>query len=296
VGKSDVPESLDRLLLPLLSEKVYFRPAGALSAPADLLHGTEAVVYVACSTLCFTRYPLDQALRIIGELDFSKVDVAIHEKGPHLRPSQVAKDVAAAAQRIRIGPSLSPAAFNVEIDAQGEEFIRQLRAVCRLARLSNVATVTLSAAPAGSPLDAEVSRLQRLTRLAQAEGVILCLETRMGTLAEMPGTAVELCERVDGLGLTLDPSHFLAGPNQGQNYDVVFPYVRHVHLRDSGRSMEKFQVQVGQGEIEYGRIIAQLARHHYERLLTVEILDIPDAPFAIDHEVRKLKYLLESLV
>jgi sugar phosphate isomerase/epimerase len=60
--------------------------------------------------------------------------------------------------------------------------------------------------------------------------------------------------------------------------------------------MEKFQVQVGQGEIEYGRIIAQLARHHYERLLTVEILDIPDAPFAVDQEVRKLKYLLESLV
>jgi sugar phosphate isomerase/epimerase len=98
------------------------------------------------------------------------------------------------------------------------------------------------------------------------------------------------------LGLTLDPSHYIAGPHQGQNYDRVFPYVRHVHLRDTGRAPEKFQVRVGQGEVEYGRIIAQLARHQYERLLTVEIVDIPDAPFAIDHEVRKLKYLLESLV
>jgi len=256
----------------------------------------EAAVYVACSTLCFLRYPLDQALRIIGELDFSKVDVAIHEKGPHLRPSQVAKDVALAAQQIRIGPSLSPAAFNVEIDAQGEEFIRQLRAVCRLARLSNVTTITLPAATAGTPLEVEVERLERLVHLAEAEGVILCLETRIGTVTELPAVAADLCDRIEGLGLTLDPSHFLAGPHQGQNYDIVFPYVRHVHLRDTGRSMEKFQVQVGQGEIEYGRIIAQLARHHYERLLTVEILDIPDAPFAVDHEVRKLKYLLESLV
>jgi sugar phosphate isomerase/epimerase len=253
-------------------------------------------VYVACSTLCFARYSLDQALRIIGELEFSKVDVAIHEKGTHLRPSEVAKDVALAAQCIRIGPGLSPAAFSVEIEAEGEEFIRQLRAVCRLARLSNVTTITLPAAASGTSQDAEVERLQRLVRMAQTEGVILCVETRMGTLTESPNVAADLCDRIDGLGLTLDPSHFVAGLNQGQNYDIVFPYVRHVHLRDSGRSMDKFQVRVGQGEIEYGRIIAQLARHQYERLLTVEILDIPDAPFAVDHEVRKLKYLLESLV
>ena len=32
------------------------------------------------------------------------------------------------------------------------------------------------------------------------------------------------------------------------------------------------------------------------RLLTVEIQDIPDAPYQMDQEVRKLKYLLESLI
>ena len=41
---------------------------------------------------------------MIAELEFRKVDVAIHEGGPHLRPSQVVKDVALAAQQIRIGP------------------------------------------------------------------------------------------------------------------------------------------------------------------------------------------------
>jgi sugar phosphate isomerase/epimerase len=76
----------------------------------------------------------------------------------------------------------------------------------------------------------------------------------------------------------------------------VFPYVRHVHLRDTGRGPNQFQVRVGQGEIEYGRIIAQLCRQHYDRCLTVDIRDIPDAPFAMEPEVRKLKYLLESLV
>ena len=70
-------------------------------------------MFAACSTLCFARYPLDRALRLIGELEFSKLDVAIHERGPHLKPSEVADDVALASQRLRIGPSLTPGAFKI---------------------------------------------------------------------------------------------------------------------------------------------------------------------------------------
>jgi sugar phosphate isomerase/epimerase len=236
-------------------------------------------------------------LRTIAELEFSKVDVAICEKGPHLRPSEVAADVGLAAQRIRIGPSLSPAAFNLEIETSTEdEFRRQLKALCHLARLSTVPVLTMPSASSGSGLDAEVKRLTALVKLAEAEGVVLTVETRIGTLTENPDAAVELCKRVPGLGLTLDPSHYIAGPHQGRCFDQVYPYVRHVHLRDTGRNPEHFQVRVGQGEVEYGRIISHLNRYHYSRLLTVEICDIPDAPFAMDAEVRKLKYLLESLV
>lgn len=254
-------------------------------------------MYVACSTLCFGKYPLEKALRVIAELEFSKVDVAIHEQGPHLRPSEVAEDVTLASQRIRIGPSLSPAAFNVVIEADdAAESQRQLRAICRLARMSAVTLLTLPAAACGTNMESEVERLTELLRLTDAEGLVLTVETRIGTLTETPDAAVELCERVPGLGLTLDPSHYIAGPHQGKPFDEVYPFVRHVHLRDTGRSPEEFQVRVGQGEIEYGRIVAQLARFRYDRLLTVEITDIPDAPFAMEPEVRKLKYLLESLI
>ena len=98
-----------------------------------------------------------------------------------------------------------------------------------------------------------------------------------------------------GLGLTLDPSHYINGPHQGAAFDEVFPFVRHVHLRNSGKAPGKFQVRVGQGEIEYGRIISHLQRRRYDRLLTVAIHDIADTPFPMDKEVRKLKFLLESL-
>jgi sugar phosphate isomerase/epimerase len=246
--------------------------------------------------LCFARYPLDRALRIIGELEFAKLDVAIHEQGPHLRPSEVAADIGLAAQKIRIGPSLTPAAFSIEIEAKGDDFVQQLRAICRLARVSTVSVLTLPAASSGSGVDDEVKRLTNLVQLVESEGLILTVPTRIGTLTENPAVARELCERVPGLGLTLDPSHYIAGPYAGQSYDDLFPYVRHVHLRDTGRAAGQFQVRVGQGEVEYGRIIAQLERFGYDRLLSVAIHDVADAPFAMDAEVRKLKYLLESLV
>ncbi len=254
-------------------------------------------MFVACSTLCFGKHPLEKALRIISELEFAKIDVAIHERGPHLRPSEVAADVGRFAQRIRIGSSLCPSAFGVEIEAADpEEYQRQLRALCRLARLATVPVVSIPAAASGTDLDAETERLAQLVHLAEAEGVILTLETRIGTLTELPATAVELCQRLPGLGLTLDPSHYIAGPNHNKAYESVFPFVRHVRLRDTGRTPDQFQVRVGQGEIEYGRIVTQLARYRYERALTVDIRDVPDAPFAMQPEVRKLKFLLESLV
>ena len=50
-------------------------------------------MYVACSTLCFARLPIDGALRLMSELGFGKVDVAIAENSPHLKPSEVVNDI-----------------------------------------------------------------------------------------------------------------------------------------------------------------------------------------------------------
>lgn len=254
-------------------------------------------MYVACSTQCFARLPLDRALRLIAELEFSKVDVGIIESGSHLKPSEVVADIPLAAQRIRIGPSVTPAAFTVEIETPDPaEFDRQLLAICKLARMSSVSVLSFKAAKSGTSTEAEVERVKRLVQLVEKEGLVFTLITCAGTLTEFPSQAVDLCKRVPGLGLTLDPSHFIHGPNQGNNFDEVFPFVRHVQLRDSGKAPGKFQVRIGQGEVEYGRIITLLQRHRYNRLLSVAIQDVPDANFVMESEVRKLKFLLESLV
>jgi len=231
------------------------------------------------------------------ELEFTKVDAAITPRGPHLTPADVAADPNRCARLLRYTSTVTPAALNLEFEPHLDHatFLQQFEAICRFARHLSIATLTLPAAPTGSDFDAAVARLRNLVTLAESYGLVLTVETRIGTLTELPAAAVKLCEQVPGLGLTLDVSHYVCGPNQNKPFDQVYPYVKHVHLRDTGRTPDKMQVRVGQGEIEYSRIITQLEKHHYNRVLTVEIVDRPDNPFPMETEVRKLKFLLESL-
>lgn len=253
-------------------------------------------MYVACSTLSFCKLSLEDALRTIREMRFTKADLAIHTFGPHLTPEEVVADPARAAQRLKAA-NLPFAAFHLHISGAEETDARtRFRAVCRLARVSTVPLVTIPAAAAGSDLDTEVARLKVLVKVAEMEGVILTAETHCATLTADPLGALELCRRVPGLGLTLDPSHYHTGPHRPLDYECLYPHVRHIRLRDTGAAPEQFQVRIGQGEIEYGKIISQLDRCRYDRALTVDIRDVPDSPFPVEPEVRKLKYLLESLV
>ena len=254
-------------------------------------------MHVACSTRCFSKASLDEAMRSIAELNFHKLDLAINEKSNHLKPSEVVKDVGAAATRLRSKTGVMPAAITLEIDATDPKtFEKQFQATCELARVVRVPLITLPAAPHGSDVNQEVARLKNLVKIADRTGILLAVPTWMGTLPEDPDVAVDLCQRVLGLGLTLDPSHYAVGMNQGKPYDHVYPFVKHVHLRDTGRGLNQFQVHVGQGEIEYSRVIAQLSRFHYNRLLTVDIQDTVEMEKPQQPEVRKLKFLLESLV
>jgi len=251
-------------------------------------------VYVACSSLCFGRYPLSQALHAIGELNFHKVDLALHEEGAHLKPSEVAKDINRAAQMLRKA-NVAYAAFHVSMGpVDAATYQERLRCVCHLGRILAVPVVNIAAATLGSDVNAEVARLTHLNQIATAEGVILTLETHSATMTADPAGAAELCERVPGLGLTLDPSHYLLGTRPAQDYDGLFPFVRHVRLRDT--TPDKLQVRVGQGQVEYGRIISQLSRERYDRALAVDIHDTPEPDYPMEPEVRKLKYLLESMV
>lgn len=254
-------------------------------------------MFVACNTLCFTREPIESALRHIAELEFDKIELAVIEDGPHLRPSEAAENTEAAAARLRHGPSLTASGLTLDfggIEPDSPLLRKRFEGMCRLAKALALAVLSIPAAPLGTPFDDEVKRLGSLAGMAMREGLVLAIETHGKTLTADPAAALELCKAVPGLGVALDPSHYVQGGLK--DYDALFPYVQNVQLRDTGKGPGEFQVRVGQGEIEYGRIVSQLERYGYDRALTVAILDGIENPFDVEVEVRKLKLLLESLV
>lgn len=249
-------------------------------------------MFVAASTECFHDLSIHKALERLVDLEYTSVELAMFEDGDQLKPSQIAADPEAALKLCRNTRRLDVIAFDVRITAEGAEHYAQFETICKLAKAAKVVTLTVPSAELGTPFNHEVEHLRRLVDFATLQGVRVGIKSQIGRLSEDPDTVMVLCDNVKGLGLTFDPSHYIYGPCQGRSVDKLMKYVYHTHLRDTNR--KALQVRVGQGEIEYGRLISQLEKFKYNRALCVNITEMPD----VDHvgELRKLRLLLESLL
>ncbi len=249
-------------------------------------------MFVAATSRCFANLPLDAALMQLVDLEYTAVEIMVHETDGHLKPSEVLQDVDRAVMLCRQTHRLTPVALSVEVAAPEPDYYHQFAACCRLAKAIKVVTITVRSAELGTPFNAEVERLRMMTALASREGVRVGLLTEVGRMTENPDTAVVLCDNVTGLGITLDPSHYVYGPHAGANYQQLMKYVYHVRLRDTTK--DQLQVRIGQGEIEYGRLVNQLNKVHYDRALCVDLQPIPEVDQLT--EMRKMRLLLESLL
>jgi len=247
-------------------------------------------VYVAASTRCFSDKSFDDACQQITDLEYDKIELWLSEENGHLKPVETAKDPDRFVAHFRELTRLTPIALSVE----GEFALPTLVGLSKIAKTLRITQITVPASPVGTPFNTEIDRLREFVSAASQDGVRLSLKTETGRLTEDPHTAVELCQSVSGLGLTLDPSYYICGPSRGKSFDQVYPYVYHVQLRDT--TAEQLQVQVGLGEIEYNRIINQIRREDYNLAMSVELLPelMKDTDRAL--EMRKMRMLLESLL
>jgi sugar phosphate isomerase/epimerase len=249
-------------------------------------------VFVAATSRCFANLPLDVALGRLVDLEYSAVEIMLHETGGHIKPSEVLADLERAVRICRETHRLTTAAYSVDIEAPEDEYYRQFAACCKLAKATKVITLTVRASELGTPFNAEVERLREMVAIASSEGAVVGLLTETGRISQDPATTKVLCDNVKGLGVTLDPSHHIYGPHAKGGYDHILDYVIHVRLRDT--TADEMQVRVGQGDVEYGRLVSQLSKHRYNRALSVDIMPMPEIDQAA--EMRKIRLLLESLL
>jgi len=238
--------------------------------------------HVIVSTLGWSKQPLAAAIDAIGALEFGQVDLALHEGWAHLDPSALVQAGPAGVRRhadqirqqIERLQMKRVSAFNVGLRAaDSAEEQRCLEAVCDLAHALDVTVITIGSARRGTAVEDEIHRLTALVPIAAERGVLLTVETHVNQLTERPDVAVRLCESVDGLGLTLDASHYYAGPNQGADFSAVLPFVKHVHLRDAGTDGDHMQVPAGSGKVDFRWIVTSLHRLDYEGKFAIEYID-----------------------
>jgi len=248
-------------------------------------------VLVAASTRCYAELSFEDACQKLLDLEYSSIEITLHENSNQVKPSEVAANIEAAAARCNTPQRLDVVAYDVEID-QGPHYYDHFSACCKLAKACKVVTISTSSALLGTPFNEEVERLRKLVAIATMEGVRVAMKTQIGRLSEDPDTVTVLCDNVDGLGITLDPSHYIVGPHSAKGYDKILKYVYHVLLRDTSKT--DIQVRIGQGELEYNRLVTQLAHEGYKRALCVDMLPLE----GVDHmvELRKMRLLLESLL
>ena len=109
-------------------------------------------------------------------------------------------------------------------------------------------------------------------------------------MTQDPDTAVVFCDNVKSLGVMLLSEPLRYGRKPGANYEQLMKHVYHVRLRDTNKS--SLQVRVGQGEVEYGRLVNQLSKCRYDRYVDI----IPQLDIDQMAEMRKMRALLESLL
>lgn len=248
------------------------------------------LVFIAASTRCFSDCRFEDACRQIADLEYDKIDIWMSDDSKHLKPSEVADDPDAFRLRLRDLARLTPVAFTLEHDVSPEV----LRGICKTAKVLNVTQVTVPAGELGTPFNAEIDRLKAFMKIGNELGIRIGILTKTGHLTEDPHTAVELCQSVRGLGISLDPTYYVCGPHRNESYDQVYPYVLHTLLRDS--TPREVQVQVGLGEVDYGKLITSLERERYNRALSVDFYPDRFGSSSRIHEMRKLRLLLESML
>lgn len=248
-------------------------------------------MFVAASTTCFPDFSFPEAIEKLYDLEFTSIELHIHEDGA-ITPRMALEDPARAVTESHATRRLDVCSYLVDISAEGDEYYRQFEACCKLAKASQVITLVVPSAELGTPFNEEVERFKELVKIADAQGVRVAMKSQHGRLSGDPDTVQVVCNHIDGLGLAYDPSQYIYQCDRRLDHEKLLNYAIHVYLRDT--TAQELQVQVGQGVIEYGKLVAQLTKLNYKRALCVQIVPQP----GIDHfaELRKLRLLLESLL
>ena len=237
----------------------------------------------AVSTVTYHTESLDAALDGIVAAGFRHVELgAIPGMGPHVSPGLSESMLAALDAQIarRDLQVVSVSGHSDLTTAAGVEYCRR---IIEFASARGVPIVnTAIGGHAGIDEDEEsfMTAIGPLCDLAAAHSVILALEVH-GEIMASGEKSARLFERIGqpALRLNYDTANcvYYGGVEPYDDLEACVGLVGHVHLKDTagGRGVWDFPA-IGDGNIDFTRVLRILDRHGYEGPLSVEIEFTPD--------------------
>jgi sugar phosphate isomerase/epimerase len=246
----------------------------------------------ACADFTFPLLSHPHALDLIANLGFQGVDIGLFEQRSHLWPSKEFKHLRASARRLKralgdrglvaadvflqMRPDFTPFAIN-QPDARRRRkardwFLRTLQYADAVGcdHVTTLPGVVFAEEGRAASLARSVDELGWRVEESRAAGLVFGIEAHVGSIATTPEETADLVQRVPGLTLTLDYTHFTRAGISDRNIERLVPHASHVHMRGACRG--RLQCNLQQNTIDFPRMLAAMKQAGYRRWIGVEYI------------------------
>ena len=244
----------------------------------------------ACADFTFPLLAHDESLRLISMLGFKGVDIGLFENRSHLWPSSELKNVGRSARRLQnkldgLGLKAADIFLQIGVDFEAYAVNHPQAARRRKTRDLYLKTLEYTAACGGkhvtvlpgaqfageAPRDSlsrSVDELGWRVEQAKEHGIVLGVEAHIGSLVPRPKAAEKLMQRVPGLTLTLDYTHFTRIGMADKEVEPLVQYASHFHVRGGrkGRLQESF----ARNTVDYKRVVKVMQKTGYKGWIGIE--------------------------
>ncbi len=245
---------------------------------------------LACADFTFPLLSHDESLRLISMLGFKGVDIGLFENRSHLWPSKEFQNVRRSARRLKKkldGLGLKVADIFMQVGENFDTYAVNHPQAARRRKVRDwyLKTLEYTAESGGKHVTTlpgahfaeealrdsfarSVEELSWRVERAKEYGIVLSVEAHIGSLVPRPKAAAKLIQRVPGLTLTLDYTHFTSIGLPDREVEPLVQYAGHFHIRGGrkGRLQESF----ARNTVDYKRVYKVMQKKGYKGWVGIE--------------------------
>ncbi len=245
---------------------------------------------LACADFAFPLLSHDHSLDLVAMLGFDGIDIGLFEGRSHLWPSREFGDATKSARVLgkrladrglkaadvflQMNADFIPYAINHPESRRRKkardwyEKSLEYAAALGCSHVTTLPGVTFDGETRSELRSRACDELAWRLGRAQESGITFGIEAHVGSIVSRPKAALALLEKVPGLTLTLDYTHFSKLGMPDSEIEPLLPHASHFHAR--GARKGRLQTSFGGNTIDYKQIAQKLRKCGYQGFIGIE--------------------------